>query len=52
MQDQWFTFNMFDAQAWYIRDVILGKIELPSKKNRLPKLEHLKCSDTVGINFP
>src|SRR5690625_331259 len=28
-QDQWFTFNMFDAQAWYVRDVILGKIELP-----------------------
>ena len=31
MQDQWFTFNMFDAQAWWARDVILGKIELPSK---------------------
>ena len=30
MQDQWYTFNMFDAQAWYARDVILGKIELPS----------------------
>jgi len=32
MQDQWFTFNMFDAQAWYARDVILGKIELPSRE--------------------
>lgn len=30
-QDQWFTFNMFDAQAWWARDVIMGKIELPSK---------------------
>jgi len=29
MQDQWFTFNMFDAQAWYARDVILGRIALP-----------------------
>jgi len=29
MQDQWFTFNMFDAQAWYARDVILGRIKLP-----------------------
>jgi len=29
MQDQWFTFNMFDAQAWYARDVIMGKIALP-----------------------
>ena len=30
MQDQYYTFNMFDAQAWYTRDVILGKIALPS----------------------
>ena len=30
MQDQWYTFNMFDAQAWYARDLMLGKIELPS----------------------
>lgn len=31
MQDQWYTFNMFDAQAWYARDVMLGRIKLPSK---------------------
>jgi len=30
MQDQWYTFNMFDAQAWYARDLILRRIELPS----------------------
>jgi trimethylamine monooxygenase len=29
-QDQYYTFNMFDAQAWYARDVILGRIKLPS----------------------
>ena len=29
MQDQYYTFNMFDAQAWYVRDVILGRIKLP-----------------------
>lgn len=29
MQDQYFTFNMFDAQAWYVRDVILDDIQLP-----------------------
>jgi trimethylamine monooxygenase len=29
MQDQFYTFNMFDAQAWYVRDIILGRIELP-----------------------
>ena len=31
MQDQYYTFSMFDAQAWYVRDVILGRIELPSR---------------------
>lgn len=29
MQDQWFTFNMFDAQAWWVRDAIMGKIAMP-----------------------
>ena len=29
MQDQWFTFNMFDAQAWYVRDLILGRLDVP-----------------------
>jgi trimethylamine monooxygenase len=29
MQDQFYTFNMFDAQAWFSRDVILGRIALP-----------------------
>ena len=32
MQDQFYTFNMFDAQAWFARDVILGRIDLPSKE--------------------
>jgi len=32
MQDQWYTFNMFDAQAWWVRDVIMGRITLPSDK--------------------
>ena len=32
MQDQWFTFNMFDAQAWYVRDIILGRIKVPDDK--------------------
>lgn len=31
MQDQYFTFNMFDAQAWYARDVILDRITLPDE---------------------
>lgn len=34
MQDQWFTFNMFDAQAWYVRDLIMGRIALPDQATR------------------
>ncbi|WP_267416703.1 NAD(P)-binding domain-containing protein [Microbacterium oxydans] len=33
-QDQWFTFNMFDAQAWYVRDLILGRLALPDEQER------------------
>ncbi|MDG2238081.1 MAG: NAD(P)/FAD-dependent oxidoreductase [Arenicellales bacterium] len=32
MQDQFYTFNMFDAQAWYARDTILGRITLPGQE--------------------
>ena len=32
MQDQFYTFNMFDAQAWYARDVIMGRIKLPARR--------------------
>ena len=34
MQDQYYTFNMFDAQAWYARDVMMGRIELPPREGR------------------
>lgn len=37
MQDQWFTFNMFDAQAWWVRDAIMGRIEIPTDKAALVK---------------
>ena len=37
MQDQWFTFNMFCAQAWWERDVILGRIAIPTDKATLVK---------------
>ena len=30
MQDQFHTFNMFDCPAWYVRDVIMGKIQFPN----------------------
>lgn len=34
MQDQYFTFNMFDAQAWFARDVMMGEQTLPAKEER------------------
>jgi trimethylamine monooxygenase len=39
MQDQWYTFNMFDAQAWYVRDIILGRIALPDAKTMATDVE-------------
>jgi trimethylamine monooxygenase len=30
MWDQFYTFNMFDAQAWWARDLIMGKISMPA----------------------
>ena len=41
MQDQWFTFNMFDAQAWWARDAIMGKIDL-SKVSKEEMLADVK----------
>ncbi len=32
MQDQFHTFNMFDCQAWYARDLIMGKIKMPNDR--------------------
>jgi trimethylamine monooxygenase len=32
MQDQFYTFSMFDLQAWYARDYVLGRVKLPSRK--------------------
>nr|WP_084824814.1 NAD(P)/FAD-dependent oxidoreductase [Lampropedia cohaerens] len=57
MQDQWFTFNMFDAQAWFVRDVIQGRIQLPSKaemkadSQRMRELEEAITDDASSIRF-
>ena len=39
MQDQYYTYNMFDAQAWYARDVILGRIAMPSTDTQATDME-------------
>ncbi|MBQ0730328.1 MAG: NAD(P)/FAD-dependent oxidoreductase [Oleispira antarctica] len=57
MQDQYYTFNMFDAQAWYARDVMLGRIPLPSNEEMAADAcewvsRELKLSDpTEEIDF-
>jgi trimethylamine monooxygenase len=30
MQDQFYTFFLFDSQAWFVRDVIMGRVIVPS----------------------
>ena len=35
MQDQYYTFNMFDTQAWFARDYMLGRINIPLKEERI-----------------
>ena len=57
MQDQYYTFNMFDAQAWYVRDVIMGRIALPSEEEMRQnsaawRERELKLADAAeGIYF-
>jgi len=34
MQDQYYTYTMFDVEAWVARDYIMGKISLPDKSVR------------------
>lgn len=34
MQDQYYTFNMFDAQAWVARDFMMNRLEVPTEPER------------------
>ena len=34
MQDQYYTFNMFDTQAWLARDYMMERLELPGEAER------------------
>lgn len=57
MQDQYYTFNMFDAQAWYARDVMMGKIKLPSTQEmhadtlKWREMEEKVADPEMGIDF-
>jgi trimethylamine monooxygenase len=47
MQDQWFTFNMFDAQAWWVRDVIMDRIEVPDAAARRADVDARKAAEAA-----
>lgn len=47
MQDQWYTFNMFDAQAWYARDYVLGRIQLPSKEEQARHFQECRAKEMI-----
>ena len=52
MQDQWYTFNMFDAQAWYARDVMMGKIEVPDREARAKDVEErVAAEDAIEDDY-
>lgn len=51
MQDQYYTFNMFDAQAWFARDYMLGRIDLPdaeARKSDIKKWMDYEASTVTG----
>ncbi len=47
MQDQWYTFNMFDAQAWWVRDAIMGKIDIPDIAAREADVARRKAEEAA-----
>ncbi|MEO8773055.1 MAG: NAD(P)/FAD-dependent oxidoreductase [Gelidibacter sp.] len=48
MQDQYYTFNMFDAQAWVARDFMMDRYKLPAKaKRRIDIDKWLKANDKL-----
>ncbi|MEM8687794.1 MAG: NAD(P)/FAD-dependent oxidoreductase [Pseudomonadota bacterium] len=52
MQDQWYTFNMFDAQAWYARDVMMGKIDMPDRAARAKDVEdRVAAEDAIEDDY-
>ncbi len=48
MQDQWFTFNMFDAQGWWVRDAIMGRITIPDEAARAKDVVDRVAAEDAG----
>ena len=52
MQAQAFTYTMFDVEAFYLRDYILGKTELPKKSERDVDIQkwYKQCMANASVN--
>jgi len=54
MPNQAYTMPMFDAQAYYAKEVVLGKISLPSEEERQADIDAWKekeSSITGAVDF-
>ena len=48
MQNQWFSFPIFNAQAWYVRDIIMGRIDVPGRDARVADVEDRIVREDAG----
>ncbi|MBQ0768803.1 MAG: NAD(P)/FAD-dependent oxidoreductase [Bizionia sp.] len=52
MQDQYYTFNMFDTQAWVARDFMMNHYEIPNKEERRKDIDSwLEKNDNLKSSF-
>lgn len=52
MQDQYYTFNMFDTQAWLARDYMMERFELPAEAERRLDIDKwLERNSTLKTTF-
>ncbi len=57
MQNQFFSLTLFDAQAWYARDVILRRIRIPELEERTIDIAKWKARESLitspleGVDF-
>ena len=49
MQNQIFTFTMFDMQAFYVRDIILGRISVPDHPGRVTYVEERVAREDTDV---
>jgi len=52
MQDQYYTFNMFDAQAWVARDFMMDKLEIPSEAERRIDMDKWLKANEEAVTGP